>query len=98
MKQYFSSIGKNEIDKLMVVSRRLKALKDLEATLTDETVDRSLVELSSIKLEDIRREIAKLEEKESRILEEIRINHGWSEEEMARIHLMANTKVYIEGD
>lgn len=98
MKQYLGTIEKTEIDELMKISRRLKALKDLKSTLTDSAVDRSVIELSSIGLEDVGREISELTEKKSGKIEGIRINHGWSEEEMSRIHLMENTKVYMDGD
>lgn len=96
MRQYIGTVEKTDIDQLMKISRRLKALIDLKSTLTDAAVDRALIDFSSIRPEDVDREILELTEKKSGKLEEIRIKNGWSEEEMANIHLMENTKVYMD--
>lgn len=99
MKKFIGTVDKGKNDKLLNISYRLNALKDLKSTLKDLDGDYSTVDHRKIKIADVEKEILDLIDKKEKILEEIRIQKGWSEENMAKIHIMENCKAYIDiGD
>jgi hypothetical protein len=96
MRKYLGKVDKVKLDKLMSISRRLSALKDLEFTLKDLDGDYSIADHSNIDAESIKKEISGLVVEKERTREEIRLQNGWTEEDMARIHLMANYKAFMD--
>ena len=98
MKQFIAAVNKNKIDELMAFTRHLCALRDLKSTLADRENGNGTIYRSQIKLEDLEKEISHLEGEKEKKLEEIRIQQGWSREEISRMHLMENTKVYMDRE
>ena len=98
MKQFIGTVDKNKIDELMALSRQMCALMDLKSTLLDLAHGDSMIDQSPIKPEDVEKEIADLVDKKGKKLEEIRTQGGWSTEEMSRIQLMENAKVYMDKE
>ena len=54
------------------------------------------MEKSQINPGDIDNEMNELIEKKETAIEEIRIQYGWPKQDMARIQLMENYKVYMD--
>jgi hypothetical protein len=98
MKQFIAAVNKNKIDELMAFTRHLCALRDLKSTLSDTENGNGMIYRSQIKMEDLEKEISHLAGEKEKKLEEIRSQQGWSREEMSRMHLMENAKVYMDRE
>lgn len=98
MRKYIGKVDQGKMDTLMIFSRRLNALKDLKSTIMDIDGNHGIVDYSMIDVERIDKEINCLTAKKEKKLEEIRLQKGWSDAEMARIHLMVNYKAYMDQE
>lgn len=96
MIKFLADIDKNKIDSLLTTSRQLKALRDLISTIESIDGDYSELDISDINMENIVSNIYTLEEKKLDIIESIRIEQGWPEELLKKIHFMENYKAYLE--